>query len=46
MTVDFSKKAVEGIALLRRENPKFAAKLWDLLLNIMEHPESGIGEPE
>ena len=46
MTIQLDKKATEDIALLRRENPKYAAKLWDLILDIQEHPFSGIGEPE
>jgi toxin YoeB len=41
-----SKKAVKGLKLLRKENPKYAAKLWDLILDIFTDPFDGLGEPE
>jgi toxin YoeB len=41
-----SKKAVKGLKLLRKENPKYAAKLWDLILDIFTNPFDGLGEPE
>ncbi|HFA48943.1 MAG TPA: Txe/YoeB family addiction module toxin [Bacteroidetes bacterium] len=44
--IHLSKKAVKDIASLRKENPKYAAKLWDLILDIFKHPFTGIGEPE
>jgi Txe/YoeB family toxin of Txe-Axe toxin-antitoxin module len=41
-----SKKAIKGVKLLRKENPKYAAKLWDLILDIFINPFDGLGEPE
>jgi toxin YoeB len=44
--VHLSKKATKDIPLLKKENPKYAAKLWDLILDIFNHPFTGLGEPE
>lgn len=41
-----SKKAIEDIKRLRKENVKLAAKLLDLILDIQRNPFDGIGEPE
>lgn len=41
-----SKKATEDILLLKKENPKYAAKLWDIILDIFSNPYSGIAHPE
>lgn len=44
--IHLSKQAQKDIPLLKKENPKFAAKLWDLILDIFNDPFTGIGEPE
>ena len=41
-----SRKAIKDIPNLRKENAKHAAKLWDLILDIMINPFYGLGEPE
>lgn len=42
----FSKKSKKDIALLRKEDVKLMAKLWDLILDICKHPYTGLGKPE
>jgi toxin YoeB len=42
LTEQFKKNLVS----LRKEDPKLCAKLFDLILNILETPYSGIGHPE
>ena len=44
--IQLSKKAIEDIRLLKKENPKYAAKLWDIILDIFKNPIDGIGKPE
>lgn len=44
--IRLSKKATKDIPLLRKENPKYAAKLWDLILDIFKSPFKGLGDPE
>ena len=41
-----SKKAVKDIVALRKENPKYAAKFLDLILDIFKSPYTGLGKPE
>ena len=41
-----SRKAIKDIPKLRKENAKYGAKLWDLILDIMTNPFDGLGEPE
>ncbi|MEZ4885827.1 MAG: Txe/YoeB family addiction module toxin [Chitinophagales bacterium] len=36
----------KDIPKLKKENAKYLAKVWELVLNIMENPYTGIGEPE
>lgn len=44
--IRLSRKAKGDIAQLRKEDPKYAAKLWDIILDIIRSPHSGIGKPE
>jgi toxin YoeB len=44
--IHLSRKIAKDIPKLRKENPKFAVKLWDLILDIQIHPFDGLGEPE
>lgn len=44
--IHLSKKAIEDIPRLRRENPEYPAKLWELILDIFDHPFDGKGKPE
>lgn len=41
-----SKKAIEDIPRLKKENSKFPAKLLELILDIFKSPFDGIGKPE
>lgn len=41
-----SRIAQEDIARLRKENPKLAAKVWDLVISTLKTPFSGLGKPE
>jgi toxin YoeB len=45
-SIHLSKRAIKDIAKLRKENAKYAAKLWDLILDIQREPFEGLGEPE
>lgn len=45
--IHLSRKAAEkDIPRLKKENPKFTAKLWELILDIFKHPFEGLGQPE
>jgi toxin YoeB len=44
--IHLSKKAIEDIPKLKKENSKFPAKLWALILDIFNDPFDGIGQPE
>jgi toxin YoeB len=44
--IHLSDQAMKDITRLRKENPKYAAKLWDLILDIQNDPFDGLGEPE
>lgn len=45
--INLSEQAKEDILALKKENPKFAAKLWEVLLDIMkDSPYQGLGRPE
>lgn len=46
LSIDLSESAVKDIYRLRKENAKYAAKLWDLILNIHKNPFDGLGQPE
>ena len=41
-----SEKAKKDILLLKQENPKYTAKLWELILDTLKHPYDGKGKPE
>jgi toxin YoeB len=45
-SIHLGKRALKDIAKLRKENAKYAAKLWDLILDIQRDPFDGLGEPE
>ncbi|MDX2279418.1 MAG: hypothetical protein NW218_07510 [Saprospiraceae bacterium] len=42
-SIVLSRKAIKDIPKLRKENAKYAAKLWDLILDIMVNPFDGLG---
>jgi len=44
--IHLSRKAIDDISLLRKENQKYTAKLWELILDIFKNPFDGIGQPE
>lgn len=44
--IHLSQKAIEDIPQLKRENPKYPGKLWELILDIFNNPFDGIGKPE
>jgi toxin YoeB len=44
--IHLSRKIAKDIPKLRNENAKYAAKLWDLILDIQVNPFNGLGEPE
>jgi len=44
--IHFSDKVKKDIVLLKKENPKLAAKLLELILDIFKNPTKGIGKPE
>ena len=44
--IHLSRKIAKDIPKLRKENAKYAAKLWDLILDIQVNPFEGLGEPE
>jgi len=39
-------RAKRHIRLLKKEDRKLLVKLWDLILDLLEDPENGIGHPE
>ncbi|WNJ20732.1 Txe/YoeB family addiction module toxin [Pontibacter sp. G13] len=41
-----SKKAIEDIGRLKKENPKYPSKVWELISDIFNNPNDGIGQPE
>ncbi len=46
LPIHLSKKAVEDIPRLKKENPKYPTKLWELILDIYKNPFEGKGQPE
>lgn len=42
----FTSTAYEDYLLMKQQEPKLAAKIKDLIVNIMETPFEGIGKPE
>lgn len=42
----FTKEAYEDYLLLKRQEPKLAAKIKELIASIMETPFAGLGKPE
>ena len=45
-TIDFTEKAIEDLAKLKRDEPNSFKKASKLLAEIVEHPETGTGQPE
>jgi Txe/YoeB family toxin of Txe-Axe toxin-antitoxin module len=43
--IHLSRKTFKDIPKLRKENPKYAAKLLDLILDIQTNPFKGLGKP-
>ena len=43
--LDYTSLAHEGMARLKRSEPKAFSKLGDLLKELMEHPRTGTGHP-
>lgn len=43
--IDFSKKAEKVIKKWKKSNPVLFKKLYDLLPELEEHPETGTGHP-
>ena len=46
MYINLSEKAQEDLVELKKENKKYLAKVWDLILDIFNDPFKGIGHPE
>lgn len=46
MSFKFTKEAYEDYLLLKRQEPKLAAKIKELIASIMETPFAGLGKPE
>ena len=44
--IDFTEKAKEDLAKLKRDEPNSFKKASKLLAEIVEHPETGTGQPE
>lgn len=44
--IDFSKKAEKVIKKWKKSNPVLFKKLYDLLPELEEHPETGTGHPD
>jgi len=44
--IHLSTKAIEDIARLKKENPKYPSRLWELILDIFDNPFDGKGKPE
>ncbi len=45
-SIDFTKRAQEDIARLRRDEPAAHKKLVKLLEELMDHPRTGTGKPK
>jgi len=45
-TLDFTEKAKEDLTKLKRNEPDSFKKVSKLLAEIVEHPETGTGQPE
>ena len=44
--IEFSKSADKTLRKWKKSNPQLFAKATKILLDIMEHPRSGLGHPE
>lgn len=44
--IRLSTKFTTDIPRLKKENPKYLAKLWELILDIQRQPFEGVGQPE
>ena len=44
--IEFSKQAGKVLTMWKRSNPRLFKKATELLLDISEHPHTGIGHPE
>ncbi len=44
--IHLSSKATQDIPRLKKENAKYPAKLWELILDIFKNPFDGLGQPE
>ena len=42
----FTKTAYKGYLLMKQQEPRLAAKIKELIINIMETPFEGLGKPE
>ncbi len=42
----FTEEAYEDYLLMKQQEPKLAAKIKELILNLMETPFEGLGKPE
>lgn len=45
-SIDFHPSVSKAIAKIKKSNPNFFKKLVKVLIDIQEHPRSGIGHPE
>ena len=45
-TLEFTEQALDDLKLLKRSEPSAFKKAQKLLLELMEHPRTGIGKPE
>ena len=45
-TVDYSKAAKKTLAKWKKSNPQLFKKATQVLMDIMQHPRTGIGHPE
>lgn len=43
--LDYTPKAREDMARLKKSEPKAFAKVYDLLAELMDHPRTGTGHP-
>ena len=46
MTVKFKADFQKGTEKLKKENPKYLGKVFELIYNIQDTPFTGLGEPE
>lgn len=46
MNLKLSKQFKKDILLLKAENVKLTAKVWELIIDIDQHPYTGKGKPE